>query len=239
MSLEMPKNAMVLAAGIGKRLRPYTDETPKPLLPVGGKPLIDWALDHLKQAGVEHVVVNSFYQAGKLQSHLEKRMFPKIQLLVEEELLGTGGAIQNALPYLGDTPFFVLNSNIIWISKTSPALQRLAAYWDDARMDILSLIVDRHDLPWFKGKGDFTLEDSDYRMKRAPANIDTPIVSAGIHLSHPRIFKKMPDGAFPITLLLDEAANNGRLFGLAHQGEWYSISTTQEYVSVKRLLANE
>lgn len=239
MSLKMPKHAMVLAAGLGKRLRPYTDETPKPLLPIGGKPLIDWALDHLKQAGVEHVVVNSFYQAGKLQAHLQQRLFPKINFLVEEELLGTGGAIQNALPHLGETPFFVLNSNIIWISSTSPALQRLVSYWDDKRMDILSLIVDRADVPWYKGKGDFTLEDSDYRMKRASTNADTPIISAGIHLIHPRIFRNMPDGAFPISLLLDEAGNNGRLYGLKHQGDWYSISTTQDYATVKRLLANE
>lgn len=239
MSLKMPKNAMVLAAGLGKRLRPYTDETPKPLLPVGGKALIDWTLDQLKQAGVDHVVVNSFYRSEKLQAHLAKRLYPKTQILVETELLGTGGAIHNALPSLGDTPFFVLNSNIIWISKTSPALQRLANYWDDSRMDVLSLIVDRNDLPWYKGKGDFTLEDSDYRMKRAIGNNDTPILSAGIHLIHPRIFKNMPDGAYPMTLLLDKAGNDGRLYGLAHQGDWYSISTTQDYMSVNRLLTLE
>lgn len=237
MSLKMPTHAMVLAAGLGKRLRPYTDDTPKPLLPVGGKPLIDWTLDHLAQSGVDHVVINTFYQSGKLRTHLEKRLFPKIHMIVEEELLGTGGAIQNALPQLGEDPFLVLNSNIVWINAARSALERLADYWDDAKMDVLALVVDRAHLDWFKGKGDFIIEDTDHRMKRASANSDTPIVSAGIYMMHPRLFKDMPDGAYPISSLLDRAASNGRLYGLVHKGDWYSVSTSQEYLAVNRLLS--
>lgn len=237
MPLKMPKYAMVLAAGVGKRLRPYTDETPKPLLPVGGKALIDWTLDHLQQSNVDHVVINSFYQSDKLRDHLQGRLFPKIRLVVEDELLGTGGAIANALPHLGHEPFFVLNSNIVWINAARSALERLADYWDDSTMDILALVVDKTRLPWYKGKGDFVIEDTDYRMKRASANQDTPIVSAGIYLIHPRLFTAMPDGAFPITHLLDQAAAKNRLYGLAHKGDWYSVSTTPDYLAVNRLLS--
>lgn len=236
MGIEKPRKAIVLAAGLGKRLRPYTDEIPKPLLPVAGKALIDWTLDHLEHSEIDEVVINTFYRANKLQEHLAPRMFPQIHIVVEEELLGTGGAIQNAMKYFGKDPFFALQSNIIWINKTRSALDRLADYFDNDKMDILALVVDKTKMPWFKGKGDFMVEDTDYRLRRLPTGQDSPIVSAGIYLIHPRVFEKISDGAFPLTAVLDEAAGNNRLYGLLHQGDWFGISTAQDYQAVNRIL---
>lgn len=236
MSIPVPAHAMILAAGPGKRLRPYTEETPKPLLPVAGKAMIDWVLDILGQSGVKAIVVNSFYGTQKLQQHLQQRAFPKIQFVIEEELLGTGGAIRNALPLLGEHPFFILHSNVIWISNGSPALQRLADYWDSDKMDALALVVDKTKLPWFKGKGDYLVEDSDYRLQRVMAGSDAPLLSAGIYLVHPRLFENLEDGVYPLNIALDEAQRNGRLYGLLHKGEWYSVNTVQDYATVNKLL---
>lgn len=236
MSLKMPQKAMVLAAGLGKRLRPLTDDIPKPLLQVAGKPLIDWTLDQLEQADIDDIYINAYYRSEKLRAHVEQRERSRIHFIAEEELMGAGGAIQSTIPQLGPDPFFVLNSNIIWINKGRSAFERLADYWDNDKMDILTLIVDKATLPWFKGKGDFSVEDTDYRLRRLSSGQESPIVGTGIYLIHPRAFKEMPDGAFPLTVVLDEASRNGRLFGLKHQGEWYGITTVHDYQNVNRAL---
>lgn len=238
MNLKMPRKAMVLAAGLGKRLRPYTDETPKPLLKIAGKPLIDWTLDHLEHDGISEVVINSFYRGDKLRDHVQSRPYPKVTMLTEEELLGTGGAIHNALPYFDGKPFFVLHSNIIWINDGRSAFVRLADYWEDDKMDILALIVDKTRLPWYRGKGDYIIQDTDHRLKRVAPGNDSPVISAGIFLIHPRAFKNMTDGAFPLTQVIDEAATKGRFFGLLHQGDWFGISTGQEYLAINRMLSD-
>lgn len=237
MSIFLPKKAMVLAAGLGKRLRPYTDETPKPLLDIAGKPLIDWSLDQLTEAGVDDVTINSFYRSEKLRDHLNKRSAPEINFVLEEELSGTGGAVKNALPHLGPRPFFLLFSNVIWTNKSTSALERLADYWNDDTMDVLALIFNREDMSWFKGKGDYIVEDSEYCLKRATTGHDAPIVGTGMYLIHPRAFDKMSDGAFPLTTVLDEASRNKRLYGLLHQGDWFYVNTVQDYMTINRLLS--
>jgi len=238
MHLKMPRKAMVLAAGLGQRLRPYTDTIPKPLLPVAGKPLIDWTLDHLEHAGIGDVVINSFYRADKLQEHVTHRLYPQVKMIMEEELLGTGGAIQNALPNFEGESFFVLHSNIIWINQGRPAFTRLADYWEDDKMDVLALVIDKTQLPWYKGKGDYLVLDTDYQLKRVAPGQDSPILSAGIFLIHPRAFANMPDGAFPLTQVLDDAHSRGRFYGLLHQGEWFGISTGQDYQTVNHMLSH-
>ncbi len=238
MSIPMPQKAMLLAAGLGRRLRPYTDDTPKALLPVAGKALIDWSLDHLEQAGVKDVVVNVHYRADALCEHLKKRILPYVHIMVEEELMGTGGAVREALSQLGKTPFLVLHSNIMWINKTRPALQRLPDYWDDDKMDVLALVVEREKLPWYKGHGDFVVDDTNYRLRRAEPGEMAPLVNAGIYLIHPRLFIGCSDGAFPLTQLLDKAKRQGRFYGLVHEGEWYSITTAQEYQAITRILSS-
>lgn len=238
MSISMPVKAMVLAAGLGKRLRPYTDETPKPLLKIGGKPLIDWSLDQLTEAGVNNVTINSFYRSQKLRNHLNARALPKINFVQEEELFGTGGSTLNALPHLGPKHFYLLFSNVIWNNKTTQALQRMAKFWNDDTMDVLALVLNRDDLSWFKGKGDYTLVDSEYRLKRATSGNDAPIVGTGLYLMHPRAFKAMSDGAFPITTVLDIASRNGRFFGLLHEGDWFYVNTVQDYMAVNRALTS-
>ncbi len=237
MSIPMPKKAMILAAGLGRRLSPYTDEIPKALLPVAGKPLIDWSLGHLAQAGVDDVVINIHYRADKLRTHIEKRLFPRVHFMVEEELLGTGGAVREALPQLGKTPFYLLHSNIIWINKVRPALQRLPDYWDDDKMDVLALVVDKSTLPWYKGNGDFVVDDTDYRLRRAEAGENAPLVNGGFYLIHPRLFQNTSDGAFPISTLLDMAKKKGRFYGLLHEGDWFCVSTAQEYMAITKLLS--
>ncbi len=238
MSIFMPAKAMVLAAGLGKRLRPYTDETPKPLLNIGGKALIDWSLDQLTEAGVNDVTINSFYRSERLRDHLNQRDLPKINFILEEELSGTGGATQNALPHMAGSPFFLLFSNVIWNNKATRALERLAEHWNDETMDVLVLVLDRDTLDWFKGKGDYILEDANYRLKRAGSSREAPIVGTGLYLIHPRAFNKMSDGAFPITTVLDEASRNKRFHGLLHQGDWFYVNTVQDYITINRLLSD-
>lgn len=237
MSIPMPKKAMILAAGLGRRLRPYTNDVPKPLLPIAGKPMIDWSLGHLEQAGVQDAVVNIHYGANQLRAHLERRLFPNIHIMVEEELLGTGGAIREALPQLGKTPFFVLHSNIMWVNKAHSVLQRMPDYWDDGKMDVLALVVDKDTLPWYKGNGDFVVADSEYRLRRTEPGEKANLVNAGVYLIHPRLFANSSDGAFPLTLLLDAAKKKGRFYGMLHDGEWYSVTTAQEYQAITRLLS--
>jgi MurNAc alpha-1-phosphate uridylyltransferase len=238
MSIPVPKKSMILAAGLGRRLRPYTDDIPKALLPVAGKPLIDWALGHLEQAGVDDTVVNVHYRADKLRAHLEKRMFPRVHFMVEEELLGTGGAVREALPLLGKTPFYLLHSNIIWVNKSRPALERLPDYWDDSKMDVLALVVEKDKLPWYKGTGDFVVDDTEYRLRRANPGEQAPLVAAGMYLIHPRLFANTSDGAFPLSILLDAAKKKGRFYGLLHEGEWYSVTTAHEYQAITKILSD-
>lgn len=238
MSIPLPQKAMILAAGLGRRLRPYTDDTPKPLLPVAGKPLIDWSLGQLEQSGINDVVMNIHYNADRLRIHVEQRLFPRVKFLVEEELLGTGGAVAQALPLLGKDPFFLLHSNIIVINKAQPALQRLAAYWNDDKMDVLALVTEKDKLSWYKGSGDYVVDTTEYRLRRPARGEQAGLISCGIYLIHPRLFYNCSDGAFPLTTLLDSASKRGRFYGLLHEGDWFSITTAQDYVTINRLLSS-
>lgn len=239
MIFNKPKKAMVLGAGIGRRLHPYTDNVPKLLLPVAGQPLIDWVFDHLEQSKIEEVVINLPPKSEQVQEHLAKRLYPKIHFLVEDELLGTGGAIKNAMPILGRDPFFVLHSNIIWINKGSTVFRRLTNYFNKDKMDILALTVDKARVPWFKGKGDFLIEDSNHRMKRVTHGMDSPVLNAGIYLMQPHIFDDMPDGAYPLTTVLDKVAQHERLYGLPHNGDWFGVTTADDYAAVNHLLSDQ
>ena len=220
-----PKNAMVLSAGLGTRMRPLTDKMPKPMVEVGGKPLIDHVLDRLAEAGVARAVVNVHHFAEQLERHLAARTNPKIVISDERGLLlGTGGAVVKALPLLGEAPFFHVNSDSIWIDGVKPNLVRLAEGFDPAAMDALLLLAPTTGSIGYAGRGDFTFA-ADGRLKRRGEREVAPFVFAGAAILAPALFKDAPQGEFPLTVLVDRAAEQGRLFGLRLEGLWMHVGT--------------
>lgn len=239
MSLPLPTRAMVLAAGLGTRMRPLTDQMPKPMIPVAGRALIDRILDWLAASGVQDVVVNSFYKAQMLEAHLASRTSPHIRISREDPLLETGGGIRKALPMLGDGPFFSLNSDTMCIDGRTPALQRLAQAWDDQSMDALLLVQPVGKTVGYDGQGDFILADNGVvrRTQGKPA----PYVFTGVQLLHPRLFAGAPEGPFSMNVLYNRGmAEDGtlqRVRALAHDGDWLHIGTPQELKSAEDWLA--
>jgi len=221
----MPRTAMVLAAGLGERMRPLTDKLPKPLVPVAGKPLLDHVLDRLADQGVERAVVNVHYLADLIENHLAPRRKPQIVISDERaKLLNTGGGVVKALPKLGAEPFFHINSDTIWIDGVRPNLERLAESFDPGTMDALLLLAASNDSIGYAGRGDFIMA-TDGRLKRRPEREMAPFVYAGAALLRPELFKDAPDGAFSLTALFDRAAEAGRLHGLRLEGVWMHVGT--------------
>lgn len=233
----MPSHAMVLAAGLGLRLRPLTETTPKPLVSVAGRTLLDRALDRLAAAGVSDAVVNVHYLADMIVAHLAGRTEPRIALSREDdELLETGGGVTRALPLLGGDPFFVVNADIAWADGTTPALRRLAEAWNDATMDALLLLHPVGTATGYDGVGDYAIE-TDGRLRRRRDEPAAPYVFTGIQLLHPRLFAGAPAGPFSLARLYDRAQDAGRLFGLAHDGDWHHIGTLAGLEIAERRLA--
>ncbi|MEX0760664.1 MAG: nucleotidyltransferase family protein [Tistlia sp.] len=229
---------MVLAAGLGQRMRPLTDERPKPMIAVNGAPMIDQLLDRLAEAGVEEAVVNLHHHAGQLRRHLEGRTRPRILFSEEETLLDTGGGVARALPQLGEAPFFVANGDVVWLDGPDPALRRLAEAWDPETMDALLLLQPGSGAFGYEGPGDFRMDPAGRLTRRAERKL-APFVYAGLHILAPRLFEDAPEGAFSLNLLWDKAAAAGRLFGLRHEGAWYHVGTPQALAAVERELALE
>jgi N-acetyl-alpha-D-muramate 1-phosphate uridylyltransferase len=216
---------MVLSAGLGTRMRPLTEKMPKPLVEVGGKALIDHVLNRLAEAGVERAVVNVYHFAEQIERHLASRTKPKIVISDERGLLlGTGGAVVKALPELGNAPFFHVNSDSIWIDGVEPNLARLAESFDPAAMDALLLLAPTTGSIGYAGRGDFGMA-ADGRLKRRAEREVAPFVFAGAAILSPALFKGAPQGEFPLTLLFDRAAEQGRLFGLRLEGLWMHVGT--------------
>jgi len=228
--------AMVLAAGLGLRLRPLTLSTPKPLVRVGGTTMLDRVLDRLAEHGVELAVVNTHHLGEQIARHVAARRTPRIVLSHEEVLLDTGGGVKKALPLLGDAPFFVANSDLLWTDGKEPALARLAEAWDDARMDTLLLMQPVARAYGYDGAGDFFMAE-DGTLRRCRPGETAPYLYAGVQLVHPRLFRDAPDGKFSLNLLFDRAAAAGRLFGIAHQGGWYHVGTPDSLAGVEAALA--
>lgn len=220
-----PSHAMVLAAGLGLRLRPLTETTPKPLVAVAGRTLLDRALDRLAAVGVDDAVVNVHYLAHMIEAHLADRTVPRITLSREDdELLETGGGVKKALPLLGGGPFFVVNADIAWEDGATPALRRLADGWDDASMDALLLLHPVEMATGYDGLGDYAA-DRKGALRRRGDEPAAPYVFTGIQLLHPRLFHGAPSGPFSLARLYDRAQEAGRLFGLVHDGDWHHIGT--------------
>jgi MurNAc alpha-1-phosphate uridylyltransferase len=221
----IPRTAMVLAAGLGERMRPLTDRMPKPLVRVGGKPLLDHVLDRLAAAGIERAVVNVHYLADQIERHVAGRRQPQIVISDERSaLLGSGGGVVKALDTLGREPFVHVNSDTIWIDGVKPNLERMADAFDPGSMDALLLLAPATTSIGYAGRGDFTMS-SDGRLQRRAEKAVAPFIYAGAALLRPELFKDAPRGAFPLTRLFDRAAEAGRLHGLRLEGVWMHVGT--------------
>ncbi len=229
-----PSHAMVLAAGLGLRMRPITEHTPKPLVEIGGRSMLDRALDHLAAAGIQHLVVNTHWLPEKIQSHLAGR--PEIRLSFEEILLETGGGVTKALPWLGSAPFFVVNADIVWTDGESPALRRLASAWNDATMDALLLLQPVERAVGYEGNGDFFLDTEGGSPCRRGAQASAPFLFSGVQLLSPRLFAGAPEGKFSLNLLYDRALSANRLCALVHQGGWFHVGTPGAIAEVEQAL---
>ncbi|GGB47312.1 mannose-1-phosphate guanylyltransferase [Roseibium aquae] len=224
-----PKRAMILAAGRGKRMRPLTATTPKPLIEVNGRSLIHHGLDRLAAAGVEVCVVNVHYLADLVEVHVRRRQ--DIDILISDEraeLLDTGGGIKKALPLLGGDPFFQLNADTsYWIEGVKPNLEHLVDAWDENRMDALLLVAETvKAVGYDSGRGDFDMAKDGSLTRRRERNV-APFAYAGAAILHPRLFEDAPEGAFSMNLLFDRAIESGRLFGVQMEGVWLHIGTPE------------
>jgi len=233
----MPNRAIVLAAGLGTRMRPYNGHIPKPLVEIGGKSLIDYSLDRLADAGVQRVVVNVHHLADALERHLASRQRPQIVISDERgALLGTGGGIAKALPQLGAEPFFLVNSDTVWLDGVKPNFTRLAEAFDPKAMDALLLLAPTTDSIGYVGRGDFTMLP-DGRLRRRGENEVVPFVYAGAAVLSPALFADAPTGAFPLTRLFDRAGAKDRLFGLRLEGVWMHVGTPEAVAAAEAALA--
>jgi len=232
-----PNCAIVLAAGLGTRMRPYVGNVPKPLVQVRGKPLIDYALDRLAEAGIERVVVNVHYLADTLERHLASRKAPHVIISDERgELLGTGGGIAKALPKLGDAPFFLINSDTFWLDGIKPNLARLAKGFDAKSTDALLLLAPTTGSIGYSGRGDFAMAPDGRLRPRAEREV-VPFVYAGAAILSPALFAGAPAGAFSLTVLFDRAAERERLFGLRLEGLWMHVGTPEAVTAAEAALA--
>jgi MurNAc alpha-1-phosphate uridylyltransferase len=230
--------AMVLAAGFGVRMRPLTLSTPKPLLEVGGQPMLDSVIDRLVEYGIKRVVVNAHYMADQIAAHVKKRQDCEIILSHEDEILDTGGGIKKALPHLGSDPVFVVNSDLPWQEGKQPALQRLAQSFDTNKMDALLLLADLHSkrTHGFNGaKGDF-LQKKDTEIYRAGTEPPRPYVFISVQILKPAMFKDVKETVFSNNQIWDSCEKAGRLHGLVHDGACYHVGTPEDLVESNRLL---
>ncbi|WP_245653479.1 nucleotidyltransferase family protein [Sphingomonas pituitosa] len=218
---------MVMAAGLGKRMRPLTVTRPKPLIDVAGKPLIDHVFDRLSAAGVERAVVNVHYLADQLEAHLRARV-KGMELLISDErrqLLETGGGLVQARDMLGDEPFLCVNSDNLWVDGPSDAIRLLAAQWDDARMDALLLLVPLARATCHRGQGDFRLDAFGRITERRKPGRLAPFVYTGVQILSPRVIRDWPEGPFSTNLFWNRAMEAGRLWGAVHQGLWFDVGS--------------
>ena len=235
----MPKTAMVLSAGLGTRMRPLTDRVPKPLVPLAGKPLIDHVLARLAAAGVNRAVVNVHHMADQIEDHLAGCTAPSVEISDERDvLLDTGGGVVRALDKLGDNPFFIHNSDSVWIEGATPCLRKMINAWDPDAMDSLLLLAPVSGTLGYGGTGDF---DTDARgaVRRPASGESAPFVFAGVSIAHPRLFRDAPEGKFSLNVLWDRAISAGRLYGIEHEGVWMHVGTPEAVDEAEERLRRE
>lgn len=233
-----PKRAMILAAGLGKRMRPVTVTTPKPLIEIAGRSLIDRALDRLERAGVEKAVVNVHYLGQLVRVHVGRRSSPEIVISDESErLLDTGGGIAKALPELGSEPFYLLNSDSFWLEGARPNLEWLANAWRDEAMDALLMLASTARAIGYSGRGDFQMDPAG-RLTRRPEREVVPFAYAGAAVLHPRLFAGRKVEPFSLNALFDQALDAGRLFGMRMDGLWLHVGTPEAIAEAEHSIAD-
>jgi N-acetyl-alpha-D-muramate 1-phosphate uridylyltransferase len=236
-SKNIPQTAMVLGAGLGKRMRPITDSIPKPMVTVGGKALIDWGLDSLVDAGVTKAVVNVHYLADILEAHLHGRHDIAIKISDEREaLLESGGGIIKALPLLGSDPFFLVNSDTFWLDEGGSNLAAMADYFDASSMDILLMLASEEQATGHGAATDFICA-ADGKLARFKAGDANPFIYAGVAILHPRIFDGALHDAHSLNREFSKAIEQGRLFGLPMKGKWLTVGTPDAIAPAEAVVA--
>jgi MurNAc alpha-1-phosphate uridylyltransferase len=231
-----PRSAMVLAAGLGARLRPVTETLPKPLIEINGRTLLDHAIDRLVLVGVERVVVNLHHKAAMVAAQLSRRATPRVEISEEPELLDTGGGIKRALPLLGEA-FFAVNSDVFWLDGKDHALLRLASGFDPDHMDAILLLQRTVTAVGYEGSGDYFL-DAFGKPRRRREHEVAPYLFGGIQLLHRRLFDGVPERTFSLVRLFDRAEEAGRLRAIVHDGEWYHIGTPEGLAATRERLSS-
>ncbi|WP_339690040.1 nucleotidyltransferase family protein [uncultured Parasphingorhabdus sp.] len=231
--------AMIMAAGLGKRMRPLTESRPKPLVEVAGKAMIDHCFEKLVEAGIGKAVVNVHYLADMMEAHLAALPYP-IDIRVSDErseLLETGGGLVQAEPLIDEDIFFCINSDNLWTDGPTNSLQQLAQAWDGDRMDALLLLIPREAAHNYKGDGDFHLDDEN-RISRKLPDQKAPLIYSGIQLISKRLLRDAPTGPFSTNIFWERAIGEGRLFGAVHEGQWFEVGSPQAIAPTEAALAN-
>ena len=227
---------MILAAGLGRRMGALTEAKPKPMLPVGGRPIIDWVLDQLCEAGVERAVVNLHHEADLLRRHLQDRSSLHIQFSDETDfLLDTGGGVAKALPMLGEAPFFVVNGDVLWFDTMRSSLRALATRFLTESMDALLLLQPTVGAMSYQGVGDYTMLNDGQLRRRLEGEV-APFIHSGIQILKPGLFKDCPGGSFSLNFIYDRAAQQKRLFGLRHEGQWIELNRPEGLAAAEQAL---
>jgi len=233
----LPTRAMIMAAGLGTRMRPLTNDRPKPLVTVQGRSLIDHAIDRLVAAGVKMVVINLHYRADMLKAHLSKRRDIEIRYSDEADaLLGTGGGVVKALPNFQGEPFFVLNSDSVWVEGYVPALESMKRVWDDGAMDGLLLLASMTTAMGYEGVGDFRMDAAGH-LSRVPERETAAYAYTGVQIIHPRLFDNAPEGEFSTNVMWNRAIAKKRLYGIKLDGVWIHVGTPEARREAETYLA--
>lgn len=230
---------MVLAAGLGQRMRPLTDHRPKPLVSFCGRPLLDHVLDRIATAGISRAIVNAHYLADQIDNYARNRKTSPLVSVSDERdaLLDTGGGVRRALPLLGNKPFLIHNSDSVWHDRKGDNLRALFAAWQPERMDALLMLAEPSASIGYDGSGDFILA-SGATLSRRMAPTKDALVFTGVSIAHPRLFDSAPDGAFSLNLLWDRAISKGRVSGIVLDGTWMHLGSPSALTTAEQWVAN-
>lgn len=233
----MTKTAFILAAGKGTRLRPYTNNLPKPMVCVADKPIIGHIVDQCKEVGVKNIIINLFYLGDEITKYFKNEKEVRIYFSEEVEILETGGGVKNALHHIKEDSFFMINGDAFWAnSGQEKTLKTVEKQWNFDEMDILLLLEPISNMKLTQSVGDYDI-DSTGRAKRS-LDKTGKYMFTGIRLTKKSIFNDAPDGPFSFLQLMDKAEEQGRLFGVAHKGDWHHISTPQDLENVNKEIKN-